>query len=126
MQCILTFVFILNQLGDNMYNKAWFDTISPLVLNPMLHLIGWNFVTHHERNGLQQTVIETELARKRVDLGSVLVSSEAYKKSGASFLPAGLFTDDMFARDFFAIKKIESVISPFNIVILPRVLLFHQ
>ena len=112
--------------GDNMYNKAWFDSVAPLTVNTSLHLIGWNFVTHHERNGLQQQVIQTQLSRANVDLGSVLILSQALKRSGASFLPESVFTTDMFARDYFAIKKVEAILSPWNIVILPRILLFHQ
>lgn len=71
-------------------------------------------------------MIETELVRQKVDLGSVLVSRRAYLASGASFLPEAAFTGDMFARDFFAISRIKQYISPWNIRILPQVLLFHQ
>ena len=78
------------------------------------------------RNNLSQQLIRTELVRQKVDLGSVLISKKAFQVSGASFLPSGAFTGDIFARDFFAIKTVEASLSPPNIMILPQVLLFHQ
>lgn len=78
------------------------------------------------RNNLAQQVIQTELVRQKVDLGSVLISKKAYRVSGASFLPESAFTQDMFARDYFAIEKVASFLSPSNILILPQILLFHQ
>ena len=64
--------------GDNFYNKAWFDTISPSANNPNINIIGWDFVTHHLRDGVSNSLIHVKLERKFVDLGSVMIRASSF------------------------------------------------
>ena len=120
--------------GDNMYNTVWFNTITDLMLSREhsdVQLIGWQFVTHHIRADLEtrtnqsQVLIKTRLRRAEVDLGSVVITSSAYKTSGARFLPEGVLTTDFYARDWWAIDKVLDIIDN-NTLVLPNILLFHQ
>ncbi len=104
--------------GDNMYNKAWFDAVAPIVVSAsktpnsaaaraeVVDLIGWDFATHHPRKNGRQQIISIQLARKFVDLGSILVRASLYSHLQVQFLPDGLFTRDLFARDFHLIMRI--------------------
>jgi hypothetical protein len=141
--------------GDNMYNKAWFGTVAPIASERTeLSLIAWDFVTHHVRNGLANSVISVNIARKFIDLGSVMIrSSSLYRRldgNGSSgfgsaqkktsitnrlnpyvvpfhrFLPQSIFTTDLFARDFHLLEMVNRTLIPSQIELIHSVLMFHQ
>jgi len=73
--------WILFSNGDNFYNRAWFSTVSSIALsNHDAKIIGWNFITHHLRNGQHNSVIDIKLERAHVDLGSIMIKSSAFYK----------------------------------------------
>jgi hypothetical protein len=113
--------------GDNIYNSAWFDAVAPLALDDSVDVIGWDFVSHHPRRDNQrQQTITVEIKRKFVDLASVMVRRDLFLKTGVKFLPNALFTEDLFARDFYAIKDLVSASRSNSVKLLHRCLLFHQ
>ena len=144
--CKCDYIMITN--GDNMYNNAWFDIISNIIINnPLIELIGWDFITHHprfvinhnnnnnnnnrrntknEREKLTQQLITIKLERKYVDLGSILIKTMVYETAKVKFLPQGLFTDDIFARDYITLMKLLEYIDENNIHLIHQALMFHQ
>ena len=78
--------------GDNMYNAAWFNTVAPLALSDAYDVLGWDFVTHHPRNGTNNTPIRVAFERKFVDLASVMIRAELFGKTNSRFLSEAVFT----------------------------------
>jgi len=90
------------------------------------------------RSGLRQQKISVRLERGRVDLGSVMVRASALRAANASFLPLGIFTPDLFARDFFWLRQVLDFLDekteanatssplPPGVQLVSKVLLFHQ
>ena len=71
--------WILFSNGDNFYNRAWFSTVSSIAAsNEQTKIIGWNFITHHVRDGQYNSVVKIKLERAHVDLGSVMIKSAAF------------------------------------------------
>lgn len=112
--------------GDNMYNSAWFDAIAPYISKPAYDLVGWDFISHHIREGESNQLIRIELKRKYVDLGSVIIRSNLYLKAKSEFLPDSVFTKDLFARDFLMLQAMLPFTSPEKCHLQHRCLLFHQ
>lgn len=112
--------------GDNAYNSAWFNAIAPLANDKSVDLIGWDFITHHKRNGHGQQHIKIAMKRGYVDLASVLVRTSRIVESGARYLQDAMFTDDLFARDFYVLTEILKIVSPKAIRLLHRIFLLHQ
>ena len=112
--------------GDNAYNSAWFNAIAPLANYNTIDLIGWDFITHHKRNGHGQQHIRVSMKRGFVDLASVLVRTTKVIESGARYLRDAMFTEDLFARDFYVLKDILKIVPPQAIRLLHRIFLLHQ
>jgi hypothetical protein len=132
--------------GDNFYNKAWFSTVVPATYSPKnaVKIIGWDFVTHHLRDGQSNSVVRVKIERKFVDLGSVMIRALAFRigssnridnksklshknnKEYRQFLPDAVNTTDLFARDFHLIQQIYRQLSPDQIHLIHSCLLFHQ
>ena len=120
--------------GDNLYNSAWMSTIAPLVRDKTLNLVAWDFITHHSRSVLQDpkqlsTEQQVRVAFRRgfVDLGSMMVRSSVVERANARFLPEGLFTTDLFARDYFFVQQILAAINRRTSTrLVHKTLLFHQ
>eukprot|EP01038_Epipyxis_sp_PR26KG_P008893 gene8893-11996_t len=123
-QSVCDWILVTN--GDNMYNNAWFDAITPYLGRRDLDILGWDFVSHHPRDGVTNTVISIELKRRYVDLGSVLIRSNLFLKSKAEFLPESLFTPDLFARDFLLLERMMNVTNENRTMLIHKCLLFHQ
>lgn len=71
--------WILFSNGDNFYNRAWFTTVSSVAAsNRHANIIGWNFITHHVREGQFNSEIKVKLERAHFDLGSVMIRSSAF------------------------------------------------
>ena len=77
---------------------------------------------------MTEKVIEVALKRKYVDLGSVMIRSSCFRSTGVRFLPLSVFTQDLFARDFFAVSGILGGIQneTTQTKLIHRVLFFHQ
>lgn len=112
--------------GDNAYNSAWFNAVAPLANDKTIDLIGWDFITHHKRNGHGQQHIRVSMKRGFVDLASVLVRTSKVIESGAKYLGDAMFTEDLFARDFYVLSDILKVVTPQAIRLLHRIFLLHQ
>lgn len=114
--------------GDNVYNSAWLDTISPMILNPKAdyNAIAWDFVTHHARSGEKQQLIKVVMKRKFVDLGSIMIKAELFSKFDLKYLPESVFTTDVIARDFHIVDKLIGLIPPQSVRLIHRCLMFHQ
>lgn len=112
--------------GDNSYNSAWFDAVAPLTNDKAIHLIGWDFITHHKRNGDGQQHIRISMERGFVDLASVLIRTSKIIESRGKYLPDAMFTDDLFARDFKILTELLKIIPTKAIRLLHRILLLHQ
>lgn len=92
--------WILHTNGDNMYNAAWLDSVATFIKDPSIDIIGWDFVTHHQREaGQTQQLIPIVLERGHVDLGSVMVRKHLYSP---------LFANDTIVE---AIKRSSTVIN---------------
>lgn len=112
--------------GDNSYNSAWFDAVAPLANDKSIHLIGWDFITHHKRNGDGQQHIRISMERGFVDLASVLIRTSKIVESRSKYLPDAMFTDDLFARDFKILTELLKIIPSKAIRLLHRIFLLHQ
>lgn len=112
--------------GDNSYNSAWFNAVAPLANDPTVELIGWDFITHHKRNGDGQQHIRISMTRGFVDLASVLVRTSKIVESKGKYLPDAMLTKDLFARDFYFLTGVLELIAPSAIRLLHRVFLLHQ
>ena len=112
--------------GDNAYNSAWFDAVAPLANDKSIDLIGWDFITHHKRNGHGQQHIRVSMNRGFVDLASVLVRTKKIIESGTKYLVDAMFTEDLFARDFYVLSDILKIVKPEAIRLLHRIFLLHQ
>jgi hypothetical protein len=120
--------WILFTNGDNVYNSAWLDTLTPMLLNPKteLNAIAWDFVTHHTRSGAKQQLVKVLMKRKFVDLGSVLIKADLFNKFDLKYLPDAVFTTDVIARDFHLLNKLIGLIPPQSVRLIHRCLMFHQ
>ena len=123
--------WIMMTNGDNIYNAAWFDTVSPYMLAAPTskaehsNAIGWDFVTHHSRDSASHQYIPIAFKRGFVDLGSVMIRRELFRDS--AFLPLSLFTTDLFARDFHMIRESFSNIKDNSTIrLIHEGLMFHQ
>lgn len=71
-----------------------------------------------------------KLERKFIDLGSFVTSAEVIRKSGATFLPNGLATEELFARDWFFVDKVQKYLQENQrqeqISLIHKVLYSHQ
>eukprot|EP01033_Poteriospumella_lacustris_P011777 gene11777-8387_t len=112
--------------GDNMYNAAWFNTVAPLALSDAYDVLGWDFVTHHPRNGTNNTPIRVAFERKFVDLASVMIRAELFGKTNSRFLSEAVFTRDMFARDFVTIESLLASTTVERTHLIHQCLLMHQ
>lgn len=117
--------------GDNVYNSAWLDAIALSLLDPTANLVGWDFVTHHTRDDSSEQVVRVEIKRGFVDLGSVAIRADRLNQfnssqAGARFLPQSILTQDLMARDFFAIESVHKAIAERSVRLIHKVLLFHQ
>lgn len=112
--------------GDNLYNSTWFDTVAPHLKTKGTDVVAWDFVSHHPRDGIKDTVISVDIKRKFIDLGSFAVRTSAVRKSGAKFLPDSLFTKNLYARDFFFVSKVQRYVKPDSIKYIHSTLFFHQ
>eukprot|EP00981_Chlorochromonas_danica_P008081 scaffold1962_cov180-Ochromonas_danica.AAC.16 len=115
--------------GDNMYNAAWFDKVAPGMVNDQIDMIGWDFITHHlrgDRNKSPNVPITMDLRRGHVDLASVMVRADLYRKTGTLFLPDAMLTKDLYARDFLTIQQLSKHIRRRSVFIIHQCLLFHQ
>jgi hypothetical protein len=117
--------------GDNIYNAAWFDTVSRYMLAPptskaeYANAIGWDFVTHHSRDSVSNQYIPIAFKRGCIDLGSVMIRRELFRDS--LFLPMSLFTTDLFARDYHMIRDLFSDIKDNSTIrLIHEGLMFHQ
>eukprot|EP00578_Thalassiosira_sp_NH16_P025891 CAMPEP_0181089152 /NCGR_PEP_ID=MMETSP1071-20121207/7153_1 /TAXON_ID=35127 /ORGANISM="Thalassiosira sp., Strain NH16" /LENGTH=668 /DNA_ID=CAMNT_0023171087 /DNA_START=115 /DNA_END=2121 /DNA_ORIENTATION=+ len=129
--------------GDNFYPQNLLESILP-AMKIGKQLIAWDFITHHKR---KSNVISVEIKRRFVDLGAVLVTREAIlnTEEGVSiisetesdaqvmgrmmhkrFLPNGIQTSDIFARDYFFFKEIYDQVGKENVEIIHQVLFVHQ
>ena len=90
--------------ADNYYIPG-FLAATEEEINKGKDLVAFDFLTHHPRDGTN--VIDVKLERKFIDLGSFVISAEVVRKSGATFLPSGLATEEMFARDWFFVDKVQ-------------------
>lgn len=108
--------------GDNFYSSSWLGTILPYI-NDNKELIAWDFLSHHPRD---YNVISVKFERKFVDLGSVLFARRAVDRTGARFLPSGILTDDMFARDWWFFKTLKEGAPNSSVSTIHQVLYAHQ
>lgn len=114
--------------GDNVYNSAWLDSVSPFLLNPNVeyNAVAWDFVTHHPRSGGKQQLVKVLMKRKFVDLGSILIKADLFSKFDLKYLPDAVFTTDLIARDFHLVNKLIGLIPPHTVRLIHRCLMFHQ
>ena len=112
--------------GDNAYNSTWFDAIAPLANDKTVDLIGWDFITHHKRNGYSQQPIRISTTGEFVDMASTIVRTTKFVKSGARYLSDAMFTEDLFARDFYALTEILKNVKPMSVRLVHRMFLLHQ
>lgn len=115
--------------GDNMYNAAWFKTVTPLALSDKYDVIGWDFITHHPRGPKNDTPnqrINVALERGFVDLASVMIRAELFGKTNVRFLHESIFTKDMFARDYMTLRNLFPATTPERMHLIHQVLLLHQ
>ena len=62
-----------------------------------------------------------------MDLGSVMMRRSLIERAHLRFLPDGLLTDELFARDYFTVKKAMRYLkSKWGSKVLHQALLFHQ
>jgi len=118
--------------GDNMFSSAWLQAIAPAIFTEQsrslavdtdsdagtkadtavpVQMIAWDFTTHHPRSSpygvLPNQIVRVDLdQRGYVDLSSFLVKAQLVAQAGATFLPDGPFTTDIFARDFFFVQQL--------------------
>ena len=118
--------WIMMTNGDNSYNSAWFNAVAPLTNDKSVDLIGWDFITHHKRNGNGQQHIKISMNRGFVDLASVLVRTSKIVESKGRYLPDAMFTDDLFARDFYFLTELLKIIPTSAIRLLHQIFLLHQ
>ncbi len=141
--------------GDNMYNSAWFDTIAPLAISQKresvlktttdeskqsknktellvtneFDIIGWDFITHHPRGARNDTPnqpIQIAFERGFLDLGSVIVRSSLFTYTNTRFLQEAALTKDLFARDYFTVKRLLPLTKQEKIKLIHQYLLLHQ
>lgn len=75
----LTFIYISQGLQLLFCPQAWFSTVAPVALSsPNTNIVGWDFVTHHLRDGVSNSVIRVKLERRYVDLGSVMIRASSF------------------------------------------------
>jgi hypothetical protein len=89
--------------GDNYYLPQFMEIISEKI-NAGYQFVAYDFLTHHQRD--KTNVIEVDIKRKFIDLGSFVLSADVLRKSGASFMPEGPATSDVFARDWHFVKDV--------------------
>jgi len=131
-ECLNGWLLFTN--GDNIYNSAWFDTISSHASNPAVEMIAWDFVTHHLRpNGrpphmqqLREQTITVATKRGFIDLGSMMLRAKVYQRKRLFYLPDSIFTKEVYARDFFTVEAATSDMKPSAIRLIHRCLMFHQ
>ena len=131
-ECRQGWVMLTN--GDNLYNGAWLSTVAPLIRDKKLSMVAWDFITHHSRSALQEPkqlsteqLVRVAFRRGFVDLGSMMVRASAIERSNARFLPLSVFTTDLFARDFFFVQQVLSVVDEHTAArLVHKTLLFHQ
>lgn len=138
--------------GDNMYNSAWFDTIAPLaiaqkqgstsklshakggnktemVMSNEFDVIGWDFITHHPRGARNDTPnqpIQIAFERGFLDLGSIMLRSSLFTQTNTKFLQEASLTKDLFARDYFTVKRLLPLSKPEKLKLIHQYLLLHQ
>mmetsp|Transcript_43033 Transcript_43033/g.135045 ORF Transcript_43033/g.135045 Transcript_43033/m.135045 type:complete len:1005 (-) Transcript_43033:173-3187(-) len=89
--------------GDNSFSGDLIETIEDgLAVNDM---IAWDFETHHHRSH-GGNLISVALEKRFIDLASFVVRSDVLRNSGAKFLPRGVFSRDVFARDWHFVEKV--------------------
>lgn len=118
--------WIMFSNGDNMYNAAWFNTVAPLALSPDYDILGWDFITHHPRNGTSNTPITVAFERRFMDLASVMIRADLYAQTNMRFLRETAFTKDMFARDIVTILALLEKTQLSRTKLLHQTLLMHQ
>mmetsp|Transcript_14700 Transcript_14700/g.29993 ORF Transcript_14700/g.29993 Transcript_14700/m.29993 type:complete len:515 (+) Transcript_14700:2-1546(+) len=113
--------------ADNYYIPGFLAATEENI-NKGKELIAFDFLTHHPRDGTN--VINVKLERKFIDLGSFVTSAEVIRKSGATFLPNGLATEELFARDWFFVDKVQKYLKENQrqeqISLIHKVLYSHQ
>lgn len=85
--------------------QAWFESIAPYALDGEHQLIGWDFVSHHIRDGNTEQTIPVALKRGYIDLGSVMIRRQAFITSQAKFLPESVFTTVSYMRIMRYLKR---------------------
>jgi hypothetical protein len=108
--------------GDNIYSRYLFQEIAEPMGNGT-DIICWDFVSHHLRNGVPNTMIRSEFKRKHIDLGSCIISHNFIRDTGAEFLPQGIHTTDLYARDWYFIDNLMKHNA--SKIIIPQILFMH-
>lgn len=114
--------------GDNLFNADLFKATLPF-MDEGNDIIAYDFVTHHHREGIMNTLVKVRFQLSFIDLGAALFSHKAItaaRKDGlGTFIPERELTKDMFSRDW---RFVEELISRPGVTtaIAPGVLLFHQ
>ena len=103
----------------------------PHLAKTSIDLLAYDFVSHHPR-GERHTNIRVELAeRGKVDLASVVERTPLVRRVqshtlGRPFMPQGIHTTQVFARDYFYARELLSQARPNSTKILHQTLVFHQ
>ena len=119
---------ILVTNGDNMYEPEFVSTVYQHMQQGR-HIVGVDFRTHHPRGPAKKahTVVKVAMKRAHIELGGVVVSRAAIQRTKAEFLPQGINTASMFARDFFFFKALFAGLrSNKDLVLVHKVLLHHM
>ena len=118
---------ILVTNGNNMYELEFVSTVYQHMQQGR-HIVGVDFMTHHPRGPTNKinTVVKVAMKRGHIELGGVVVSRAAIQRTNAMFLPQGINTINMFARDFFFFKALLAGLQHDNDVVLVHKTLLHH
>jgi hypothetical protein len=95
--------------GDNYYSHYLFKEIED-GLKSHIDLIAFNYIHRWNAYGVQ-------LQHSAIDLGAAVVSGRAILNARAMFLPKGLDTEDMVARDWYFFQFILKAINSTNSIV---------
>ena len=83
--------------GDNRYSPDLLKVVQKEA-NDGKKLIAWDFITHYKR--MSSNLVSVQLQPGHIDLGSFVVEARVISQSGATFMPDGIGTVDVCARDW--------------------------
>jgi hypothetical protein len=100
-----------------------------MVMSNEFDVIGWDFITHHPRGARNDTPnqpIQIAFERGFLDLGSIMLRSSLFTQTNTKFLQEASLTKDLFARDYFTVKRLLPLSKPEKLKLIHQYLLLHQ